>query len=238
MSSAGQKPNQGSQFGTALYLAYYELHDLSWDAEPQVLFKDREIGQEILLGRGTYVVPEMALPPETKHRAGGAEMHIGRVGMTTQLDEEKTHLVVSIGTHSADFQETRRASQKADLIAGLVGLVLQQGFPLKKVAEYSRPRIGSKGAWSFQSTTRIAGPATFARSDVKVLERGFNNLLDRNEPKIQLALRWYEISKGLPEASDRYLALWTALESLAGGSGTGIVSRIEHLVEEARCSLP
>ena len=57
----------------AYYLAYYELHRLDWEGSPQVLFKDQETGVEVMIGKGDYYVPEMALMPDVTPRAGEAQ---------------------------------------------------------------------------------------------------------------------------------------------------------------------
>jgi hypothetical protein len=48
-----------------------------------------------------------------------------------------------------------------------------------------------------------------------------------------LALRWYALSRGIERHDDRYLALWVALEALAGGPGTDLLKRIAGLVSAA-----
>jgi hypothetical protein len=45
-----------------------------------------------------------------------------------------------------------------------------------------------------------------------------------------LALRWYVLSRDIERNDDRYLALWVALEALAGGPGTDLLKRTSSLV--------
>lgn len=48
-----------------------------------------------------------------------------------------------------------------------------------------------------------------------------------------LALRWYVLARDVERNDDRYLALWVALEALAGGPGTDLLKRIAGLVAAA-----
>ncbi|MBI2965718.1 MAG: hypothetical protein HYY34_05920 [Chloroflexi bacterium] len=48
-----------------------------------------------------------------------------------------------------------------------------------------------------------------------------------------LALRWYERAQGIEVPEDRYVALWIALEALAGGPGTDFLKRVWELIVAA-----
>lgn len=48
-----------------------------------------------------------------------------------------------------------------------------------------------------------------------------------------LALRWYERAQTIESVDDAYLALWIALEVLAGGPGTDFLKRVWDLVVAA-----
>lgn len=51
--------------------------------------------------------------------------------------------------------------------------------------------------------------------------------------RTRLSLRWHDLAVGIDVPEDRYLALWIALEALAGGPGTDLLKRIWELVVAA-----
>jgi hypothetical protein len=51
--------------------------------------------------------------------------------------------------------------------------------------------------------------------------------------RTRLALRWYHLAQNVEVPEDRYLALWVALEALAGGPGTDLLKRTWELVVAA-----
>lgn len=53
------------------------------------------------------------------------------------------------------------------------------------------------------------------------------------DPRTLLALRWFERAQSIETLDDRYLALWIALEVLAGGPGTDFLKRVWDLVVSA-----
>ena len=57
--------------------------------------------------------------------------------------------------------------------------------------------------------------------------------LRQADGRTQLALRWYERAQAIDSLDDRYLALWIALEALAGGPGTDLLKRLWELVVAA-----
>lgn len=57
--------------------------------------------------------------------------------------------------------------------------------------------------------------------------------LRQADGRTRLALRWHDLAVGIDVPDDRYLALWVALEALAGGPGTDLLKRIWELTVAA-----
>lgn len=57
--------------------------------------------------------------------------------------------------------------------------------------------------------------------------------LRQADGRTRLALRWHDLAAGIDVPDDRYLALWVALEALAGGPGTDLLKRIWELTVAA-----
>src|SRR3989337_1810176 len=51
-------------------------------------------------------------------------------------------------------------------------------------------------------------------------------LLRQADGRTRLALRWHDLAAGIDVPDDRYLALWVALEALAGGTRTDLLKRM------------
>ena len=163
-------------------------------------------------------------------RAGEAQIKMGRASITEKLDQDTIHLAIGLPLeNSHDWNSLKHNSNQADLITSLTGLVLQQAFPLRRVAAYARNRQRANDRWTFIHSIRVPGPATFSQTVARGIEGVLNALLNDEglSSQVQLALRWYEKSKGFDEPADRYLALWVSLDALVGGPGRGIIERIE-----------
>ncbi len=201
------------------YLAYYELHEIPWESPAPVRFKDNEDGTIFELGRGPYHVPRMASPTVVVH-AGGARIETVNenyvleggtyfgMAVPVRLSEEKGSPLVEPG-----FEQLRRLTEDA---ARVVGLCLDQRIPLKLVAAYIKEsRDNGKPRMLTLWQVRSGGAASVSHQSVESIRVALSSALSAEvSPQVQLALRWYDLSKNATVGPDRLVALWIALEAI------------------------
>ena len=231
--------------GTTHYLAYYELHEIPWKLQDPLRWTDPELGIHLELGRGPYRVPRMASPVVTT-RAGGAAFETVNENYTL---EGPTYFALAL-PWSADWphespgpeHEWDRVSRAADDMAGIAGLCLNQRLRLKRVAAYLKETRddGRVGRIEVRAHLFSGAKAAITQRSGRSVARALDKAVKEEiPPNVITALRWYEQSKSAAVGADRLVALWIALEALAGqtGSHADVVSRTALTLTRKRFGL-
>ncbi len=206
--------------GNGHYLAYYELHEIPWELLAAVRFKDEDAGTIFELGRGPYHVPRLA-SPKVSIRAGGARIETVNenyvleggtyfgIAVPVRLGDEKASATIEPG-----FDRLWQLTEDA---ARVVGLCLDQRIPLKQVAAYVKENRNDGmparmlTMWQLQS----GAAACVSHQSAESIRVALSSALSVEiSPQVQLALRWYDLSKAATVGPDRLVALWIALEAL------------------------
>lgn len=208
--------------GTTHYLAYYELHEIPWKLPDALRWSDPELGIHMGIGRGPYHVPRMASPVVTT-RAGGAAFETVNENYTL---EGPTYFALALPWLAdwpresfAPQHEWDRVSRAADDMAGIVGLCLNQRLGLKRAAAYLKETRDDGSAGRMEARAQLIAGAKAAvtqRSGRSVARALHKAATGKVSPNVSTALRWYEQSKSAIVGADRLVALWIALEALAG----------------------
>ena len=231
--------------GTTHYLAYYELHEIPWKLPDPLRWIDPELGIHLGIGRGPYHVPRMASPVVTT-RAGGAAFETVNENYTL---EGPTYFALALPwladwPHDsfAPEHEWDRVSQAADDMAGIVGLCLNQRLGLKRVAAYVKETRddGRVGRMEVRAQLFSGAKASVTQRSGRSVARALDSVVkEKIPPNVITALRWYEQSKSAVVGADRLVALWIALEALAGPtrSHADVVSRTALTLTRKRFGL-
>lgn len=202
------------------YLAYYELHEIPWDRAAPVRFKDSESGTIFELGRGPYHVPRLA-SPTVSVRAGGARIETVNenyvleggtyfgMAVPIRLQSESGKPLLEPG-----FEKLWQVTEDA---ARVVGLCLDQRIPLRQVAAYVKEsrENGRPGRMLTMWQARSGAAASVSGQSIESIRLALSSALSTEvSPQVQLALRWYDLSKNATVGPDRLVALWITLETL------------------------
>lgn len=220
-----------------IYLVYFKCHDIDWNVDERIAYRDVDGDLELVIGRGEFRIPEMARPPKVKHRSGGASIGLGPAGTVGTLDPDAIHIGVGIYVTEISPLELQKTADRAEVIAATCGVALGQALGLEKVAEYSRNVVtGDENVrLAFRYSARVPGPAKFDSQVRDDLAQALTNIDNSTSNSLPVAISWYETSKSMVRSMDRYVALWIAVEALAG-------SKIEQKrswfskVQDASCS--
>ena len=231
--------------GTAHYLAYYELHEIPWRLTEPVRLTAPDQGIVIEIGRGPYHVPRLASPVVTT-RAGGAGFETINENYTL---EGRTYFALALPWQAewppdrmAPQQEWDRVARTADDMAGIVGLCLNQRLGLKQVGAYLKETRDEGGVGRMEARAQLftGGKAAISKRSGRSVARALNEAVtEKIPPNVTTALRWYEQSKSAVVGADRLVALWIALEALAGQTRSlaGVVSRTALMLTRKRFGL-